>query len=106
MKELDKESPPIKVSGYLLPWDKTANQPCRIEIENTEFIAVFSSMDKLEEHLLWCAYGFEVSVKQIDDTDEFLDSVIPFCRVALDPHATEKMTTRWTELKLPQDEQK
>ena len=100
MEQLSPFNKPVKESGYLLPWRKDIEQPCLILIENIEFIAVFSTKEKLDAHLERCKYSVETSIKQIDNTDEFLESVLPFYRVALDPYPTERMTTRFTELKL------
>jgi hypothetical protein len=98
MIQLNEQSKPIKKSGYMLPWDADAEQPCLILIEDVEFIAVFSDEVKLHEHLELMKYKCKVTIKLIHDTDEFLDSVQPF-RVALNPWITERFTTRFTEIK-------
>jgi len=97
MKQLGETTKPIKQAGYLLPWDKENEQPCMIMIENVRFIPVFSDKDKLDAHIQFTNYGFKPTIKEITDTDDFLDSVQPF-RVALDPRPTERNTTRFTEL--------
>jgi hypothetical protein len=99
MKQLSEDSKPIQPSGYLLPWNKRDEQPCFIAIEGVEFIPVFSTEEKLNKHLDIVGYNFEVSIKMINDTDEFMDSVQPY-RVALDLWHTERNTTRFTEIKL------
>jgi hypothetical protein len=81
-----------------LPWNKTDEQPCFILIEDVEFIPLFSTEEKLNEHLNFIKYKFETSTKMITDMDDFLDSISPY-RVALDPYTTERFTTRFIEIK-------
>lgn len=100
MKQVSDIPTPIESSGYLLPWNKAENQPCLILIEDAVFVPIFSDKEKLDAHLEFTKYKFEVSIKQIDNTDEFVDSVTPHYRVALNPRPTERNTTRFTELKL------
>jgi hypothetical protein len=101
MKQLNIHSKPIKQEGYLLPWNKETENPCLIDLEGVTFVPVFSTKKKLDEHLAITDYKHEVSIKRIDDTDEFLESVLPYYRVMLDPWVTEYSTTRFTELRLP-----
>lgn len=95
--QLDIASKPIKSEGYLLPWDKSMDQPAFIEISGVIFIPLFSDEEKLNKHLEFTKYGFEVGIKKVIDTDDFLDSVKPY-RVALDARPTERGTTRFTEI--------
>jgi len=97
MKELGT-STPIEKSGYLLPWDKDNDSPCMIMIEDVRFIPVFSDEEKLNAHLEFTKYKCTVSTKMITDVDDFLESVQPY-RIALNPRATERNTTRFTEIK-------
>lgn len=98
MIQLNEQSKPIAKSGYLLPWDADAEQPCMILIEDVQFIAVFTDEEKMQKHLELVKYKCKVTTKLINDTDEFLDSVQPI-RVALNPWLTERFTTRFTEIK-------
>lgn len=98
MKQLHIKSKPIKSEGYLLPWNTSEEQPLCIMIEDIMFIPVFSNREKYDEHMDRMGYRMETKIKQITDTDEFLESVQPY-RVALDPRPTEYNTTRFTELK-------
>jgi hypothetical protein len=99
MEKVNEQSPEIQKSGYLLPWDAEANQPCMILIENIIFIPVFSDEEKLNEHLDFVQYKHPTTKKLVTDTDDFLKSVHPY-RVALNPRNTERGTTRFTELTL------
>jgi hypothetical protein len=100
MKQLSETSTPLKNSGYLLPWNSDENFPCLINIESIPFIPLFSDEEKIKAHLEFTKYSYNVTIKFVTDTDDFLESVQSSYRVALDPRPTERNTTRFTELKL------
>lgn len=97
MKQLNPTGKEVEQSGYILPWNTSNDVPALIYIENTLFIPVFSTPEKYNEHIDFIKYPFEVGAKRITNTDGFIESIQPY-RVALDPHSTDRGTTRFTEI--------
>lgn len=82
------------------------DQPVFIRMPNidTLFVAVFmeshgrSAEELLEESMEECGVE-EYKIKQVDDVEEFIESVCSQgCRIMLNPYRTDAGTTRWTEL--------
>jgi hypothetical protein len=86
---------PIDVTGYFIPWRLDEDQPQCVELNGIYFVPVFSTEAKLNESKL--AQEVKFTMKQIDDGEKFLESVIPHMRVMIDPWITERGTTRWKE---------
>lgn len=96
---MKKRSEPksIVIDGYLLPWRQ--EQPVSIIVEGVWFIAIFSTMKKLEQSMEFAGVK-EYSIKQIDDGIDFIDSIKEQGgRIMLDPYIVNG-NTRFTEITL------
>lgn len=100
MHRISDQIKDIVITGKLVPFYDNG-QPVMMEFGDSEdkFVFIFSDMEKLREAMVDISYD---SVKQIDDGPEFVRSVLPQARIALDPWKTDQGTTRWTEV-LPGD---
>ncbi len=86
----------VTVIGSLIPWQR--GQPVFMTVPGSPhtYLPIFSTEEKLRQVMQEISItGY--SIKQIDDTDEFLSSVPQHIPVIVDPHRVGDKT-RWTEL--------
>ena len=93
MKRTGVDSTLIDITGYALALYYPSNQPVRVTMDDTEFLLLCSTKEKLEE---WLARLNIIGVvlKKVDEPWEFLRSIpIP---VMLDPWITPEGKIRFT----------
>lgn len=96
MRRVSKRESNVDLNGYVFPWRLDEDQPVLVQLEDTYFVVVFSTPAKLAEARPQIGPH---RIKQIEDSYEFLDSVLPHFRVMLDPWiVSETNTTRFTEV--------
>lgn len=99
-KLLSSQLRAVKVTGFLSPF-RHNDQPWVLKMPNNPscWIAIFSSVEKLEEA---CAdlNIRDYKIKQITDGRDFVESIIEQgVRIMLDPYAIRSENkTRWTEV--------
>ena len=89
----------ISITGYLLPFIDW--QPVRVSMPNetTAFVTVFSTEEKLREHMEQILPGHEYQIKKITDGQEFCQSLWEqSVRIMLDPYIVDGQKTHWTEI--------
>lgn len=103
MKQVSDKVKEITVIGKLIATFLNG-QPVNVILEDTIFICIFSTKEKLETSMKEMNID-QYKIKEITDGPDFLDSVKEY-RVMLDPWITERMTTRFTEIKHYEKEEK
>lgn len=88
----------ISADGCLIAWDVATDQPKFITIEGVVFLPIFSSEELLRDAQMFLGWEPDLKIKQIEDTSEFLESVLHKVRVAMDPKITPEGNTRFKEL--------
>jgi hypothetical protein len=93
---------PIDLTGYLLLWRPSTNQPFFISIPDADtggtFVAVFHNKASLDRAAALLADS-DYSIKCIDDGSDFVESVrAAGVRIAADPYVLPGPRTRWTEV--------
>ena len=97
MHQVNEPPRVTSIAGFLLPWRMDIEQPVILTLDGADFVPVFSTEDKLHTAMGLCGID-HYRVKQIEDHAEFLVSVAGSVRVMADPWATERGTTRFTEI--------
>lgn len=94
------EDEEITLTGCLMPWSDTTNQPvfCRIAGTTKTCIPVFSTKEMLED---WSrVFGFSYDrIKHIDDGVDFLDSIPVEIDVILNPRQHDTLKVRYNLIK-------
>ena len=93
----------LNLTGVVFPWND--NRPVGIMIEDVEFVALYTTVEKLKDSIELMGVK-EYSIKQVQDGPEFLSSFEGTgLRIALDPylhiHEEHGPVTRFMEVKLP-----
>jgi hypothetical protein len=88
------------VEGLLLGLYEDDNQPMLFTLEGQLFIPLFTTPEKYEEAKRTACANIRrpIKLKVITDHNEFLDSIPDTIRIMVDPWATDRGTTRWTEI--------
>lgn len=102
MKRLNQNLHEHDLTGKFLPWRLDIDQPVLLRIENTLFLPVYSTEEKLRSSMV-IARQTRYKIKHIDDGRDFFDSVKGKIRVCLDPWITPEGNTRFQELFAPED---
>jgi len=89
------------LNGLLLGLFEDDNQPLLFTLEGQLFIPLFTTKEKYETAKQTACANIQrpIKLKVITDHDEFLDSIPTTIRIMVDPWATDRGTTRWTEIK-------
>jgi hypothetical protein len=102
MKRREWKDRPTSITGNLMPVYKEELpglcRPVLIEIEDTEFVPIFSTVEKLYKAMQFIGKEGQYKIKQIDDGELFLEEVLPHYRIARDVRM-ENGKVRWTEIK-------
>ena len=89
----------VRLDGCVFPWEDQTNQPVLLAMPGTEalYLPVFSDATKLRGVMRRARVAFD-RIKQIDDEDEFLDSIRGQVVVILDPWFTLAGTIRFQQV--------
>lgn len=91
---------PVRIKGCIFPTFK--GEPVLLRVPSSDFLylPIFSTLEKFL--VIFDKLKFEHDkIMKIDDTKEFLSSIPPDVKVAIDFRFTEKGLVRWFE---PQEE--
>lgn len=102
MKRISEDFRTVDLTGHFLAY--SAGKPLMLKLEDTLFLPVFSTPEKLTETFELAGVTEMITIKIITDVGEFLDSVHSMrgsahtMRVMMDPWVTEEGNTRFTEV--------